>query len=237
MGSDSLSIAELAKYLQRDARDLEKLASQGRLPARRVAGDWRFSRTEVNDWLEREFSGLTDRQLEGVEAGVQGQVVDTVKLEVLVRDLMSPATTAVPLNARTAPGVLKELVEVANGTWQVYQPEKVLAAVKAREEMHTTALPGGVAIPHPRHPLVDSLGDSVLAFGRTLSGIPFGGGRHQLTDLFFVVLCRDVRTHLQVLARLSRMFQREGFLDRLRECETAVESLRVIAETEEDVLK
>ncbi|MFO0947483.1 MAG: PTS sugar transporter subunit IIA [Planctomycetota bacterium] len=236
MGSDSLSIAELAKYLQRDARDLEKLASQGRLPARKVAGDWRFSRTEVNDWLEREFSGLTDRQLEGVEAGVQGHVVDTVKLEVLVSDLMSPETTAVPLNARTAPGVLKELVEIANGNWQVYQPDKVLAAVKAREEMYPTALPGGVAIPHPRYPLAESLGDSVLAFGRTYSEIPFGGGRHQLTDLFFLVLCRDARTHLQVLARLSRMFQREGFLDRLRTCESPAEALRVISETEDEVL-
>ena len=39
----------------------------------------------------------------------------------------------------------------------------------------------------------------------------------RLTDLFFLVLCRDSRTHLQVLARLGRLLQTPGFLQRLRD--------------------
>lgn len=236
MSSDSLGIAELARYLQRDARDLEKLAAQGRLPARKVAGDWRFSRSEVNDWLEQEFPGYSDAELLGVEAGVQGQSTRSYKLELLISNLMCPATTAVPLTARTVPGVLQELVAVANGGWQVYQPDRVLAAVRAREELGSTALPGGAAVPHPRQPVPDMLGESLVAFGRTLSGIPFGGGRGELSDLFFLVLCRDAATHLQVLARLARMFQRESFLERLRAAATVGETLTVIQQTEELVL-
>lgn len=236
MSSDSFGIAELARYLQRDARDIEKLASQGRLPARRVAGDWRFNRTEVNDWLEQSFPDLSDRQLQNVEAGVQGKFADNCRLEHLVSELLCPATIAVPLAGRTVPGVLQELIEVANGAWQVYQPEKVLAAVRAREELCSTALPGGVAIPHPRQPMPDAVGESLIAFGRTSSGIPFGGGGTQLTDLFFLVLCRDDRTHLQVLARLARMMQREGFLDRLREAENSNDALEVILDTEAQVI-
>ena len=49
----------------------------------------------------------------------------------------------------------------------------------------------------------NALGESVIAYGRTTTGIPFGGERGALTDIFFLVLCRDDRTHLQVLARLS----------------------------------
>ena len=62
----------------------------------------------------------------------------------------------------------------------------------------STGFENGVAIPHPRNPMPDVLGQSVVAFGRTLSGIPFGVPKRQLSDLFFLVLCRDPRTHLRV---------------------------------------
>jgi PTS system nitrogen regulatory IIA component len=128
--------------------------------------------------------------------------------------------------------VLAELVQLAERSWQVYDPEAILQAVQAREEMQSTALPGGVAIPHPRRPLPNALGESVIAFGRTLTPIPFGGERGGLCDLFFLVCCRDDRTHLRVLARLSRLFLQPGFLDQLREAESPEGALQVIAEAE-----
>jgi PTS system nitrogen regulatory IIA component len=124
---------------------------------------------------------------------------------------------------------------VANRTYLIYQEDEVLAAVRAREQLYTTALPGGVAIPHPRRPMPDAIAESLIAFGRTTNGIPFGP-RGQLTDVFFLVLCRDDRTHLQVLARLSRMLQREEFLDRLRAADTAAIAYNVIQQTEVEVV-
>ena len=236
MAAESFDLADLARYLQRDARDLEKLASRGRLPGRRVAEQWRFNRDEINQWLEQELSDLTDTQLENVEVGVRGGPNQSGELKLLVSRLVSVDTIAVPLEARTAPRVLERLVETANGAWQVYDPEKVLTAVRAREQLHTTALPGGVAIPHPRRPLPDAIGESLIAFGRTASGIAFGGARGSLTDLFFLVLCQSERTHLQVLARLSRMFQREPFFEQLRQATDAAQTLDIIRTMEEEVL-
>ena len=236
MSHEQFDLAGLAKYLQRDARELEKLAARDRLPGRRVSGEWRFSRSEVNQWLERELSGLTDSQLENVEFGIRGAPATGGELSILIGGLMREETTAVPLDGRTAPGVLQALVELANATWQIYDPDKVLAAVKSREQLNTTALPGGVAIPHPRRPVAEALGESLVAFGRTNSGIPFGGARGQLTDIFFLVLCQDERTHLQVLARLARIFQRDEFLPALRAAVDAAETLDLIRSAEEQVL-
>lgn len=232
MAAESLDLIELGKYLQRDSRELEKLASQGRIPGRRVAKEWRFNREEINEWLENQLSQYTDQQLENIEISVK----HSSSLKLLVSRLLHLETIQIPLNARTAPKVLSQLVEVANGRWQVYMPDEVTAAVRAREELHTTALPGDVAIPHPRRPIPQALGESIIAYGRTFSPIPFGGPNGQLTDLFFLVLCQDDRTHLQVLARLSRMFQREGFLDRLRQIDEPKEAYIAIKETEEEVL-
>ena len=87
---------------------------------------------------------------------------------------MSLETVQVPLLGRTKRSVLESLIEVAGRTWQIWEPATVLHAVLEREEILSTGFENGVAIPHPRNPLPDVLGQSVVAFGRTLSGIPFG---------------------------------------------------------------
>src|SRR5262249_22179489 len=157
-----------------------------------------------NHWIETQIPAYTDQQLTALEQGPSHHD----EREPLVSALLSEASTAVPLAASTRASVLKELVALAEQTWQVYDPNAILEAIRQREEMGSTGLCSGVAIPHPRRPLPNALGESVLAYGRTASGIPFGAPGGVLTDIFFLVCCRDDRTHLQVLARLSRLLLR-----------------------------
>jgi excisionase family DNA binding protein len=48
---DVLTVAELANWLQVDEAAVEELAEQGELPGRKLAGEWRFARDAVLDWL------------------------------------------------------------------------------------------------------------------------------------------------------------------------------------------
>lgn len=213
MSHETYSLDELARQLGRDRREIEKLANRGRIPGRKIGGEWQFHQIEITHWLEKEMREFTDRELAQVE---ESQRSEEVNFDVPVSSLLKPETIQVPLEARTKRSVLESLVEVAGRTWHIWEPATVLRAVQDREEVLSTAFENGVAIPHPRNPLPEALGQSVIAFGRTLSGIPFGGPKSGLTDLFFLVICRDSRTHLQVLARLGRMIQLPNFLDQLR---------------------
>src|SRR5438034_690377 len=82
--------------------------------------------------------------------------------------------------------VLRELVKLAENSWQVYDAGAILDAIRQREEMGSTALESGIAIPHPRRPLPNALGEEIMAYGRTASGIPFGAERGGLTDIYFL---------------------------------------------------
>jgi len=232
MGEEVMDLQQLATYLERDARDLSKWASRGYIPAQRVGGEWRFHRAEINHWLETQMHAYTEKELVALERGGERQH----KEEPLLSVLLSEATTAVPLIANSRASVLRELVNTAEQSWQVYDPGAVLEAIRAREEMGSTALPSGVAIPHPRRSMPSALGESVIAYGRTTTGIPFGGERGSLTDIFFLVLCRDDRTHLQVLARLSRLLLRPQFLDELRAAETPAETFHLIESAEKELI-
>jgi nitrogen PTS system EIIA component len=227
-----MSLEQLAIYLQRDVREVSKLANRGYLPGQKVGGQWRFARAEINHWIETQIPAYTDQQLTALEKGDSRNE----EQEQLVSALLPEVSMAVPLAAATRASVLKELVALAEQTWQIYAPSTILEAIRQREEMASTALPSGVAIPHPRRPLPNALGESVMAYGRTASGIPFGAPHGTLTDIFFLVCCRDDRTHLQVLARLSRLLLRPGFVEELRAAETVADTWQLLAEAERELL-
>jgi PTS system nitrogen regulatory IIA component len=230
--NEVMDLEQLAVYLHRDVRDVSKLATRGYLPGKKVGGQWRFASTEINHWIETQMHAFTEEELAALEKRGGGYVAT----EPLVSSLLSEASIAVPLAASTKPSVLKELVNLAAQSWQVYDPDVLLSAIRQREEMGTTALETGVAIPHPPRPVSDKAqGESVIAFGRTPRGIPFGAPDGGLTDLFFLVSCRDAHTHLRVLARLSRLMLRPGFLDELRSAESAAEALQVLEKSERDL--
>jgi nitrogen PTS system EIIA component len=231
MEAETLDLPELARYLNRDLRDLEKLAAKGRLPGRRVGGRWTVHRAEVNHWLELSVPDYDEQELSHMESALAEPNADA---DLVVTPLLAKQRISLTLNGRTAPGVLKDLVDLANVDWQVYDPDKVLLAVREREASASTAMAGGVALPHPQRRMPDLLAESLVAFGRAPGGVPFGDPKGSLTDLFFLVLAQDDVTHLRVLARLARLFLREGFLDQLRNCELPNEALSTIADAERD---
>lgn len=232
MSQDVFSLEDLARHLGRDRREIERLANRGRLPGRKTEAGWVFHEREVTQWLERELREYTDPELKALEESLHS---DELRQEVPVSSLLRPETVQVPLDGRTKRSVLEGLVEVAGRGWQVWEPAKVLAAVQEREEALSTAFAEGVAIPHPRNPLPQCLGTSVVAFGRTMQGVPFGGPGGGLTDTFFLVLCRDSRTHLQVLARLGRMIRQPGFVIALRETEDSAAAYELIREADREI--
>jgi PTS system nitrogen regulatory IIA component len=231
MHPEILELEEAAALLGRDVRDVARMASRGYLPARRIGDRWLFSRTELTHWLEQHLHGLSDAELRLLENAQRTNTEEPLLGRHLVLDAI-----AVPLQARTKKAVLHALVRLTENSGCVYDSDAVLAALIQREELASTALESGVAFPHPHRPLPKALGDSIVAFGRTASGIPFGAPRGVLTDLFFLMLSTDSHIHLQLLARLARLVQSVTFLEALRAAETAVAAYDLILARERELL-
>jgi PTS system nitrogen regulatory IIA component len=213
MADDDFDVSSLAAYLHLEAGQVARLVERGKLPGRRVAGEWRFSRPEVHQWLERRI-GLSDEgELHRVEGALQAAGSEP-QTELSLSALLPPEAIEISLAARTRNSVIDSIVDVAARTGWLWDPHKMAEAVRNREEMHPTALDSGVALLHPRRPLAGILEQPFLAFGRTAAGIPFGSIR--LTDLFFLICSADDRGHLQTLARLSRLINLPDFVGELR---------------------
>jgi PTS system nitrogen regulatory IIA component len=232
MGDEMMDLEGLARYIHRDMREVGKMASRGYLPGHKVAGEWRFARAEIHLWIEKQLHAYSEQEL----AALESRGSQDTSGEVLISSLLPAACIAVPFAASTRASCLKELVRLAERSWHVYDAEAIHAAIQQREEMGTTALESGVAIPHPRRSLPAALAESVIAYGRSASGVPFGAPHGVLTDIFFLVCCRDDQAHLRVLARLSRLLLRPGFLEELRGADTPADTLQVIEAEERDLV-
>lgn len=230
MSRDYFTLNELAKHLGRNRRELEKQVNRGNVPGRRVGGEWRFNKTEITGWLEREMPNFSPEDLQTLEES-QREPGD----DLILAELLNPSLVQVPLDAGTKPSVLKKLVDIAMQSWQVFDSSALLKAIRDREELDSTALEGGVAIPHPQNRMPEILGESLLVVGRTTSGIPFGGSRRSLSDIFFLLLCRDDQTHLRALTRLGRLFNQTDFLETFRSLESGQEVYEFLIQSEKDL--
>jgi PTS system nitrogen regulatory IIA component len=234
VSQDDFDIDSLATYLHLLPQQVTRLADRGKLPGRKVGGQWRFSHAEMHHWLEERI-GLSDEEellhFEDVLQQAQGEAAS----EIVIAQMLPVEAIAVPLAARTRSSVFQALVEKASATGWLWDPERMVEAVRTREDLFPTALENGVALLHPRRPMSSILGQAFLALGRTSTGIPFGAGRGALTDVFFLICSVDDRGHLRTLARLSRILASPGFLTALRDVPDAQAAHELLSKTEQEL--
>ncbi|MFV1966710.1 MAG: PTS sugar transporter subunit IIA [Pirellulaceae bacterium] len=229
---EDFDVESLATYLHLTPAQVVRLASREKLPGRKIGGQWRFSQAEIHHWLEKKIGVSDESELVQVE-GVLERAENLAGAEVvLIAEWLTPEAIAVPLAARTRNSVITSMVQLAARTGMLWDEGKMADAVRAREELHPTALDNGVALLHPRRPMSSIVAEPVIALGRTYQGIPFGGRGGQLTDVFFLLCSLTDRDHLRALARLSRMIADAAFLTALRELETPAQVHDFIADAE-----
>ncbi len=118
------------------------------------------------------------------------------------------------LPATDAPGVLRALAERIARQGLVRNGEELFQKLWEREQLGSTGIGQGVAIPHCK---LKGLPRGVVAVGLVPAGVDFGAVDGQPVKVFFLVVssAESPAEHLQVLATLSRWIRVEGHAARL----------------------
>ncbi len=229
MAQDDFDIERLAAYLHMMPSAVQRLAERGKLPGRRIGGDWRFSAAEIHHWLEDRIGLSDEADLVQMEGALDRASTDSDTEAISIAQLLKLEAIEVPIDARTRGSVVGRMTQLAANTHLLWDPEKMAEAVRTREAMHSTALDNGVALLHPRRPMPAILAEAVLALGISPGGIPFGtNGR--LTDIFFLICSTSDHEHLRILARLSRVINDQNFLSALRDTHSPEAVYKLIRE-------
>jgi mannitol/fructose-specific phosphotransferase system IIA component (Ntr-type) len=146
---------------------------------------------------------------------------------------MSPAGINLHLKSGDREAVLEELVnQVPEFAGQPAARETLLRALHEREQLYTTAIGDGIALPHARNALVGLVDHSIIVFGRHPTGIPYGALDAVPARLFFLLIAPTVTQHLAVLARISRLLRDPRLRQSLLTVDRADKVIPLIRETE-----
>jgi len=94
MEENLMDITQVAKYLQMNKMTVYKLARQGRIPAFKVASEWRFRKDLIDKWLMSQLKGKPEVEGLGIEMRLEtGKTVLVVDDEEIIRDFFARTLT------------------------------------------------------------------------------------------------------------------------------------------------
>ena len=130
--------------------------------------------------------------------------------------LTDPGLIFPALECADASSLLHLLARKIVGRGLAEDAEKLFRRLWEREQLGTTAIGSGVAIPHCK---LDGLDRVVLAVGLLAEGIDFGAADEQPVKVFFCIVSPNdsPAAHLQCLAAVSRWVKAEDHVERILE--------------------
>jgi len=139
------------------------------------------------------------------------------------------------LTSTTKKEVLNELVNILVQGGLKLDAKKAVEVLLQRENLGSTGIGDGVAIPHGKTGDIQEL---VVAFGRSKNGIDFGAIDGKPVYLFFLLLAPEhsAGQHLKALAKISKMLKTVNFRKKLLEAKTASDLYKLIVEQDESCL-
>jgi nitrogen PTS system EIIA component len=152
---------------------------------------------------------------------------------VTLSELLAPAAINLDLKSADRESVLGELVsQIPQLAGQPEARQTLLRALREREQLHSTGIGDGVALPHSRNALVGLVEQPIMVFGRHKKGIPYDAIDGVPARLFFLLVAPTVTQHLAILARVGRLIRDRRVRQSLLSADKPEKVIAVVREAE-----
>lgn len=148
-------------------------------------------------------------------------------------DFISTKAIRADLASESKEAVIRELVQslLDAGEINADEQEDIIAAIMKREDLGSTGIGRGVAVPHTKHPSVDKLVGTV---GISLDGVDFNSLDGEKVQLFFLLVSPPDRPgdHLRALENISRQLRDDAFCRFLKQSKSADDIQQLLNEAD-----
>ena len=198
----TLTVRDASRLLNVSEKTLYRWIAERGLPAQRIGDQYRLNRAEILEWAtSNRVNASPDLFGEPDEAGLPLPTLE---------EALSEGGVHYRVEGRNRDEVLRSLVAVLRlpeGT----DPAFLFEVLRARERLASTAIGGGIAIPHPRHPLVLHVARPSVTLCFLEQPVDYGAMDGLPVSALFTILSPTVRAHLHLLSVLAFALQQPGF--------------------------
>jgi PTS system nitrogen regulatory IIA component len=197
-----LTVREVSRYLNVSESTVTRWIKQRGLPSQHVAGQFRFNRAEVLEWATANQMKVSVEMFDHLET-------DDEPASTLV-EALEAGGIFYDVQASDKQQALRRLVEVLPLP-EGLDREEIYRLFLARESLASTAVGGGVALPHVRSPIVLHVTRPMVTACFLAKPVDFGALDGKPVQALFSLICPTMRSHLQMLSRLSYALRDEVF--------------------------
>ncbi|MBP5696379.1 MAG: PTS sugar transporter subunit IIA [Treponema sp.] len=207
MEDSILTIEEVAKYLRVSERTVYDWAQRGEIPSGKIGTVWRFKKGEIEKWVNERLSSSKAAPAD---------------IKILVKDILSPERI-IFMNHQTKHDALLELSQNLATAPQIKDAKELEEAVFKREELMSTAIGRGLAIPHVR---LSSVTDLVMSVGISKTDIIDYQSIDDVPVRLLFMIAASFNQHnyyLQTLSFFSAKLKKQELRDALLNASSSME--------------
>ena len=152
-----------------------------------------------------------------------------------VSNLLNREMILSDLKSRERDAVLQEMVGFLKQNERIGKEKELIEKLHQREELGSTAIGDGVAIPHCK---VDSIREPLILLAISREGVDFRAPDGSLSRVFFLVVSpsESPSLNLQVLAAVAHLVRKaDKMFERMLAAEDAVSIMKVLKEEEDRI--
>ena len=148
-----------------------------------------------------------------------------------ILDFLSVDSIKLTMESKNKKDAIKELVEVLVKSGKIKDKKKMIQTLMEREELGSTGIGQGIAIPHGKS---DTVSDLAAAFGVSADGVSFDSLDGEPVNIFFLLVAPEgaAGAHLKALARISSLLKDKYFRKSLLSAQSPEEIIKIIQEEE-----
>ncbi|MCL2763372.1 MAG: PTS sugar transporter subunit IIA [Treponema sp.] len=214
-----LTIEEVAKYLRVSERTVYDWAQKGEIPSGKIGTAWRFKKSEIEQWVnDRLSTGRLNYHLHPVQMQA---ILSPDRILFLDHPAKRDALLTLAKNLATAP--------------QIKNSQELTLEILRREDLMSTAIGRGIAIPHVRLP---SITDLVMSVGISrVDIVDFNPLDDQPVRLLFMIAAayNQHANYLQTLSYVSARLKNQKLRNDLLNAETTKEVYHLLAGDGDDL--
>lgn len=197
-----LTVQDIARIFAVSEKTVYRWISQGEIPAYKINDQYRFNRTEVIEWATSKRINFLPELLDEPES--EGDASRGLA------EALDAGGIFYRLCGTTKEEVLKELVKVIRIPENV-NSDFLYKVLLARENLGSTAIGEGIAVPHARMPVVLHVSQPSVSLCFMDEPVEFGALDGKPVYALFSIISPTIRAHLHLLSRLSYVLRDNGF--------------------------
>ena len=223
-----MTLQDVARYLKVAEKSVLRMIHRGEIPCVKVASQWRFMRSVVNDWLISNMPTAQKRHIRTYPP-IEPDAPLLVRLisPELVRLNIKPGTRTFVLSQLIAPLIEQKLIN--NGA-------TLLKKLIERENMVSTAIGPDVSIPHARTPGESEVNEPCVVIGICKKGTDFHAVDGGMTYVFLLICSNTDVIHLRLMARIVLLLRNPEVIKHLRSARSKNVVIKVLIDTERNFL-